>query len=717
VIKSYSTPRISFLWLALSLLPFYVNAQISVTAPLERSVYQRELNGSATVTVSGSYSLSVDKVEVHAVPIASGQGTEIAWTTLQDKPTGGVFSGTLRITGGWYKLEVRGSRNGVQVGNTATVSRTGVGEVLIISGQSNAQGMIDHGYSNALPPGASDDRVNYVADNNEDINNTYDLAFPTFKQLNSTEEVMGPRGHGSWCWGLLGDLLVKKLNVPVMFINTAWSGTSIINWVESSQNITTYSVYTDRTFVLPAQMPYGNLRLALQYYVKQYGARSILWMQGETDNAPMKMSFNDYKSRLKFLIEKLGSDVNKKIPWVIARTSYASNSTNQNVIDAQNSVISELPGVAYAGPATDGLSAQRADGTHFYGATALTVLANAWSDALPISFFSTVSPITVTDEPKITSTCAPNNSSLNLTLPDGYLNYTWTKEVDGNASSEGGRTINVSNPGVYYAKLRDAYGNTLRSQKVTISNSIKPGTPTILQSGSQQVCADSAFTFSINGGNDQYSWYKEGASAALATGTSYTVTDPGTYFVRSQNIFSCISDNSAGSSLLVRPQVSTPVIEKTGPFTITATINQTGADEFYNWKRDQQLLEENTDNTIKATVKGMYSTRAYQTFTLESNELTCYSPFSNELSVSTDGDAAIVVYPNPGSRDDIYIESRDDMENAEITVYDLYGRIMVVQTQDMKSRVKIQVKNLTSGKYILRIRAAGVNVTRQIVVL
>jgi hypothetical protein len=198
--KSFCNPQVSLLWIAFLLVPFFVNAQISLTAPLERSVYQRENNGAATVTVSGSFSVPMDKIEVRALPVTADQGKEISWTTLQDKPSGGVFSGTLRITGGWYKLEVRGSKNGAAVGNPATVAHTGVGEVLIISGQSNAQGMIDHGYSNALPPGASDDRVNYLADNNEDNNSTYDLPLPTFKQLNNTEDVMGP-------WQLvLGDL-------------------------------------------------------------------------------------------------------------------------------------------------------------------------------------------------------------------------------------------------------------------------------------------------------------------------------------------------------------------------------------------------------------------------------------------------------------------------------------------------------------------------------
>ncbi len=39
-----------------------------------------------------------------------------AWAVLQNNPTGGVFSGTIRLLGGWYTLEVRGSKDGKLVG-------------------------------------------------------------------------------------------------------------------------------------------------------------------------------------------------------------------------------------------------------------------------------------------------------------------------------------------------------------------------------------------------------------------------------------------------------------------------------------------------------------------------------------------------------------------------------------------------------------------------
>jgi len=698
-------------------IPLSLFAQVDVTAPLERSVYQRETNGSADVTISGSYSIPVDKIEVQATPVGGNQGALITWKTLQDKPTGGVFSGVLRLEGGWYKIEVRGIKNNIWVGNIDAISKVGVGEVFIISGQSNAQGMVDPAITKVPPPGAQEDRVNYVDYNNEPVNSLGDPPVPTFKHVDSFEGNMGMRGHGSWCWGILGDLLVKKLNVPIMFVNTGWDGTSIRNWWESAQGLPTYNVYSFNGPRFPDQMPYANLRLSTQHYAKQYGVRAVLWMQGETDNSPLNMSINEYKNNLKSLIGKLSSDVGRQIPWVIARTSYVDFHNDPNIIAAQNAAISELPGIAYAGPETDNLPVQRLDGTHFYGNANLATLANAWNESLSINFFATVNPASLTQEPKIVSACAPDNASINLSLPDGFQSYEWAIEVNGNTQYNNSRFINVSNPGKYTAKVKDARGNTLRTQTMIVNTAIRANKPTILQTGSQQVCADSSFTFSISGGTDLYNWYKQGTTASLTTNTSLTVKESGSYFVRSENIFGCLSDNSDVSSLVVRPTLPTPVIEKVGPFTAQASINQSALNEKYDWRRDQQSLTTSTTNTVRTTQTGVYSTRANVTYVIASNVLTCYSPYSNDLQVITEGESDIVVFPNPGARDNVYVESRDDIANAEITVYDLYGRVMVTQKQDMKSRVKILIRSLSAGKYIVRIKGANVDVSKQLVVL
>jgi hypothetical protein len=690
------------IWLLFTLIPLVSNAQIRVTTPVERAVYQREINGQATVSVTGNYTAPVDKIEIHAIPVLAGQGVETAWAVLQDKPTGGVFSGSIRLLGGWYTLEVRGLKDGKLVGQSAVVSRMGVGEVFIIAGQSNAQG-IDY-----TSPPATDDRVNYI-DHDNSVNSLTNPPYPIFKMIDSKIVTMGPRGKGAWCWGILGDLLTKKLNVPILFINAAWEGTAIKNWQESSQGIKTQNSFG---FYYPDQMPYGNLRISMRNYGKEFGVRSILWMQGETDTYPLATKYDDYKNRFQALINKLGADIGGRVTWVVARTSRSTSDkgvsiTSPDVIGAQNAVINGLFSSAYPGPETDPLFPERSDGTHFTTTKGVTILANAWNDVLNNNFFATVSPLTLAPVPSITSVCADNNTSLTLTLPAGYSSYNWSNGATG-------RTLTVTNPGEYSALVGDASGNLVHSQKLIVSSSVKPVTPTILQSGSQQACADSAFTFSVNG-TDAYSWYKQGATTALATTPSFSVSEAGSYVVRSQNVFGCTSDNSAASSLIYRPELPKPTIAKSGPFTIMASISQAGLSEQYDWKRNETILM-NHAGIIKTDTSGKYSARARVTFVLGSNSLVCYSPFSDSQEVVTNEKNDVVIFPNPGIAEDLYIESRENMRNAEITVYDLSGRIILSQKQDLTSRIRIQVKNLTTGKYIIRVKNEEVDLTKQIMV-
>ena len=701
------TPCFLRICLFLFLIPFGLSAQIKITSPVERAVYQRSANGQATISVTGNYTVPVDKIELRAVPVISGQGIDSPWATLQTNPTGGLFSGTITLFQGWYTLEARASLAGKIVGQVATVSRMGVGEVFMISGQSNAQG-VDYEFPNK--PVAADDRVNYINYNNS-VNSLNDPPYPIFERLNTANITMGPRGKSPWCWGILGDLLTQKLNVPVLFINTAWEGTSIGNWAESSQGKKTQNSFG---FFYPEQMPYANLRLSMQHYAKEFGVRAILWMQGETDTYPLATGFEAYKASLNAVLDKLGVDTNTRVTWVISRTSRIQNANLQSVtspavIAAQNAVIDGLFSTTYPGPETDALYPQRFDGTHFSGTTGLTILANAWNNTLNTDFFTKVSPLLPAAVPKITSVCANNNTSLTLTLPEGYASYTWLP------SGTTGRTLTVTGPGEYSARVKDASGNTVHSQKLIVQSSIKPAAPTIVQSGSQQSCADSAFVFSLTSSNDSYSWFKQNTTNIIATGPTFAVTEAGSYQVKGQNVFGCVSDNSAAASLVIRAQTPQPTIAKSGPFSMMASIPQTGLNEQYDWKRDQKILSNHT-NIVKTDTSGQYSARAKVSYTLGSNLLTCYSAYSATQQVVTDEKNDVVIFPNPGAADDLFIESRENMRNAEITVYDIYGRVVITQTQDLTSRVKIQVKNLAAGKYIIRIKSSDVDLTKQIMI-
>ncbi len=699
---------LSFLGLVgILLIPSSSSAQISVTFPQERAVFQRDMNGYATVSVSGTYFKAADKIEVRAKAVLTGQGNDIDWTVIDDEPDGGIFTGAVSLSQGWYSLEIRASLSGNIIGGD-TISRVGVGEVFIISGQSNAQGVEDLTQL-PLPPGASDDRVNYVDYNNEAIHSLDDPPIPVFRQLQlqGNDHILGPRGHTAWCWGLLGDLLAQKLNVPVLFINTAWSGTSIQNWLESSRGIETYSVYSD-LYKFPPGMPYANLRLSVQNYAHQYGARAILWMLGESDTFPMRMNFEDFKSKLETVIKSLTSATNVKIPWMIARTSRNLDAagmsiTSQAIIDAQNAVIQELGEMTAAGPETDDLPVTRIDGIHFYGADALQVLASAWSERLSPEFFAGHRPLLSRRIGKITSRCSSANNTVTLRLPDGYNSYIWSLERDGLVTEQNGQSLNVSLPGNYSARLKDQFGNTLRTETVIVPTGVKPSKPVIRELGSHQVCNDSSFTFSVPFGQDQYQWYKEGEANVLHTGFDYLAKESGTYFVKALNVWGCYSEDSDPVSLTVRDKISPAVIVKNGPFSVRAAAPETGENRSYSWSLDSQVLPDSND-VITVNAPGIYAVKIKQVFNLGEYSSVCYSSASNEIIIEPEMvNDNFAVFPNPGEAGAMFVESKTDSENAVLIVYDILGRVINKRQVTFERFVRVPISVPDPGKYILQI--------------
>ncbi|RYF70617.1 MAG: T9SS C-terminal target domain-containing protein, partial [Cytophagaceae bacterium] len=304
---------------------------IKITYPESRAIFQRENDNTSTIYLSGSLYQPVDSVQARVQAEESGQGTNTNWVTIQRNPQGGIFQGALRARGGWYRLEVQAFIGGVAT-STDVIRKVGIGEVFIITGQSNAQGFQNYG-----AVGAGDDRVNCVTYDNSTANSLGDPPAPSFQQLTATS-LIGPRGQSAWCWGYLGDLLVKQYNVPVLFINTAWNGTTIQNWRESADGKITKNLFALGTpnENFPTGMPYSNLVIALRYYCSLQGLRAVLWQQGEFDNFPLHSTRKDYADNMQYLVNKTRVDTDRYPAWVLARSSYNNGQVSQDIIQAQN---------------------------------------------------------------------------------------------------------------------------------------------------------------------------------------------------------------------------------------------------------------------------------------------------------------------------------------------------------------------------------------------
>jgi Secretion system C-terminal sorting domain/Carbohydrate esterase, sialic acid-specific acetylesterase len=550
-------------------------SQIQISFPLSRMVFQRDNSNNGTIPITGYYQQALDKIEARVVPMQGG--TQTGWQTILNNPQGGWYSGSLTVQGGWYQLEVRGVLNGNVVVNN-DIQRVGVGEVFLVAGQSNGRGWLNYGAA-----GAADDRVNCVNYFNGNGSNS-GLPQPSFQKLDVNANV-SPYGLSAWCWGRLGDLIASRYNVPVMFYNAAWDGTIVKSWKDSKNGGTAVIPWTGGNY--PAGQPYGNMRLALNYYASMSGVRAVLWQHGESDNE-LRTSSANYIADLQAVIAQSRSDYGKNVGWVVARDSYAGPNfgTSSTIINAQNTVIGST-GNVFSGPSTDGIQIPRPDGVHFQN-QGLIDAANAWNSALDQGFFNNCAPITGS-YPAIVSACSGGNN-LNV----GVQNMTsvqWSHGVSSSSVSLG--------PGSYQAQAKDGNGNVYFIPNFNVPNGLTPTSPTITNDGRLQLCQGGSVGLISNIGSS-ISW------STGATTQRIDVAFAGTYTVTARNAYGCSASSSIAVTNSPLPPPATPTITASGAtsFCLGGQVTLTSSpNSGYRWSTGEQGQTITVSSTASYEVK------------------------------------------------------------------------------------------------------------------
>ncbi len=748
----------SFLILLLNLLGLGAFAQVEVTFPVNRLVFQRDNNNRGVVFIGGTFNDFCDRIEARLLPVQGG--TSVGWTTISSNPQGGVFNGALAADGGWYRLEVRTIRSGSAI-SSSSVEKVGVGEVFLISGQSNAQGYFGFGQQ-----GAQDDRVNTVSNFYSFGNIT--PVYPEFSKLDADTRI-APKGDGAWCWGQLGDKLVQRLNVPVLFLNAAWEGLSVGDFTVSADGGSGRNVFSG--YVAPAGYPYNSVREIIQYYINMLGVRSVLWHQGETDNwvgTPTSV----YVDRLRYLISRTRQDTGKNIAWVVSRVSLIENRTSQTIIDGQNIVINTGSNV-FPGPETDYIL-ERVDGTHF-SATGLGLLATAWNNSLTNSFFQNSQPVMARDPLTLSSACiSSGNQPLRLTAVSSMNSYVWNTGATGNS-------LQIGN-GTYQATGFDAYGNAYFSPKLNYFRTILSAKPSVSASGATSFCEDKSVTLSSNyefgntwsnsassrsvtvnsagnysvthrnvygcvstsdatevrtfplpqpsvtltGNQDICSGTSVQLESNIRTGIQWnngssspaiTVTSSGNYFVRAVNEYGC-EKNSSPIRITVYNTPAQPLAVRAGTYSVESLISGDTTNLFYEWKLENNPLLTTTVNRFKASQTGNYTVNAYKNYTLADNSiLKCVSETSPFLYfVLSPEDDGVSFYPNPLVTEDLTVETLEDIDHAYIVIHDLYGRLIYESYVDLLNVPrKIDLSRLPAGQYMVMIKNNRFKLTKRII--
>lgn len=689
-----------FLLLSTSNLLF---SQITISSPVLRQVFQRDLNNQALVTITGSYSQPIDTIQVRFTPVKIGQGELVDWKVIKSAPLGGLFKGSVIVKGGWYTMEVKGLLGGKIVGNVSTLSRVGVGEVFVIAGQSNASGSGERGVNET---GSIDDRVNcadFTNVNPEQIKNedpksvsfnigknATDFSLVAFAKLDKTASI-GPRGYGPYYWGKVGDALVAKLGVPVLFFNIGWGGTSIRVWAESAQypngklvNGKLVGPESDAVggIYYDIGTPYKNLSAILRYYGINLGIRAVLWMQGETENVlnldgdpNNDVSLEQYKNNLEFLVKQTRQDFgNNILPWIIARTSYSgqlgcgvSNDIQKPspiIVNAQNQVIANpLNAPIYPGPFSDNIQIPRlntaiANCVHFSG-SGITDIANAWIKSLTEenkSFFETVEPILADTIPSVSLECI-SNSQLKLSLPDGYKTYNW---VNKNTNQIYDTKTIIGTSGTYIARVTRSNGNIVQVPDFNVKANAPANAPIVTATSDVNFCLGTSVLLksSTEADNPIYEWTSLPISSNLPRTKDIAASREASYKVRVIDKNACASPYSAEVKLVAKPRPEKPSIATSGSTefcegqALVLTSTNVGASS-YLWKRNKENINENTQ-VIVVKRMGNYSV---QTRTANG----C-------LSDSSDNNISVIVNPLPLSPQIIALSDTVFCEGGIVTL-------------------------------------------------
>jgi hypothetical protein len=748
-----------FLWFGTLPLIF---SQITISSPVFRQVFQRDLNNQATVTITGSYSQPVDTIQVRFLLVTAGQGTPIAWTVIKSSPLGGLFKGSVVVKGGWYKMEVRGLLNGKQVGNISTLERIGVGEVFIIGGQSNAGGT---GERSSFETGASDDRVNcadFYNINSDEVNERD----PSYKKGNGTvidkdattfsliqfaklekTSAIGPRGLGPFYWGKVGDALAAKLNVPILFFNVAWGGASARVWAESAlfpegklvngRIVGPLSDVPGSNKDVPGSdfsryydpgTPYKNLNAILRYYGINLGVRSILWMQGETENVlnldsdpSNNVTTQAYINDLETLLKKTRQDLgNNKLSWVIARTSYSgtlgcgsgSNTIQQPspiIVSGQNQVIASPTNFPiYPGPFTDNIQIPRSTApiqqcVHFSG-TGLDQVAAAWVKSLTEdnkNFFETVEPIPADTIPSVSLSCV-SNTQLQLSLPEGYKNYDWFNKSTNQSYNT--RTI-IGASGTYVARVTRANGNIVQVPDFTVKANSPAKAPIVTATSDVNFCLGTSVTLQSNteADNPIYEWVSTPAISNLPRTKDIIASREGIYRLRVIDKNACASPYSADVKLVAKIRPEKPAISTSGSTELcdgqSITLTSSTKDAVgYKWSSGE------TTSSIIVRRAGTYNVQTIgangclsQSSTDNINVLVNALPATPQIRALTDtvfcdgGSVSLVLTPADGStrfgwERNGRVVSSDNTNNLRISGTELV-RGFVINANNCNSRL------------------------------
>ncbi len=333
-------------------------ATLTVTAPVDYQVIQRESKTRGTITLTGALADADAKDAAVEARIVVGEKAG-EWKKLVATFTGPAFAAKMEVAaGGWYRLEVRVLAGDKTIAETF-VEHVGVGEVFVVAGQSNSA---NHGAEKQRP------KTGKVAT----------LNGKRWQPANDPQP--GASGGGGSFLPPFGDAIGERFGVPVGFVACGIGASSVRQWLPKGAQFPHPSTMEWNLQRLPSGewASLGQAYNTLVARMKQMGPRgfrAVLWHQGESDanqadqtrTLPGKL----YREQLEKIIRDSRHAAGWDAPWFVAQVSYhvPGDEASPDIRAAQASLWKDA--VALEGPDSDAIKGQLREaggkGVHFSG--------------------------------------------------------------------------------------------------------------------------------------------------------------------------------------------------------------------------------------------------------------------------------------------------------------------------------------------------------------
>lgn len=361
-------------------------SSVVVEHPLPYALCQRKTPESGEIPVRGRCSATGNVPEVEA-RFRNGK-----WHALQTDAKTRRFTGAVRGPAGQGSLDVRIKG---QPDTVVSVQSVGIGDLFVVTGQSNADGR--GSVNTTLAPGNPFIGVKFRGGGWSPGSDPSDNA-----------------GKHASPWPIVLNTLIPEQNVPIGFIQTAVGSTVVRQWRAPGNMF-------QRMEKMVGQATAGTMRV-----------KAVLYYQGENDiTHHNKLSvlgdYTEYRTHLRAMVNDMHSLLNA--PVLVGQITNLLNMRDRNdgVRRAQQEIWTESPNT-FPGAVTYDIFPT--DGVHYRDAENMRVFAGRWTHAVRNAFYAQP-PIA---RPKLTAIAITAPNTLTLTHDRPLCIATWDGKTNAKAS-------------------------------------------------------------------------------------------------------------------------------------------------------------------------------------------------------------------------------------------------------------------------------------------